>query len=272
MKAAPAIKSLLIGSFAASARNGGPPGWTAAGRDGDTSPVMFGSLDSLFAASVLFVGGHFLLSSASVRAALCRFWGTGCFQTLYMLVAGGGLLWMVTAYAGAPPRPLWAPPAALAWVPAALMLPACLLLAAGISTRSVTAMAGERFATGPGDPAPGVLRITRHPVLWAVALWAAGHLAVTGDLAGLIFFGGFLVLALGGMWHIDQRRQRSLGAAWGPIALTTSVLPFRAILARRTRFDGAGLGLLRPLSGLALYVALMWLHPWLFGVAAIPPA
>jgi uncharacterized membrane protein len=55
------------------------------------------------------------------------------------------------------------------------------------------------------EPARGVLRITRHPVMWGVGLWAAVHLVANGDLASLLFFGGFLLTALGGAWHLDRR-------------------------------------------------------------------
>src|SRR5690606_25957518 len=115
-----------------------------------------------------------------------------------------------------------------------------------------------------------ILRVTRHPFLWATALWALVHLLAHGDLAGLIFFGGFLVLSLGGMQHIDLRRERSLGGSWGPMRLTTSVIPFAAIASRRTRMDWQGLGWWRPLLGVALYVALLHLHPLLFGASPLP--
>ena len=81
---------------------------------------------------------------------------------------------------------------------------------------------------------------------------------------------GILVLSLGGMAHIDARRRAALGSAWGPIALTTSVMPFAAILAGRTKFDWAGIGWQRLLGGLALYLALLFAHEWLIGVSPVP--
>jgi hypothetical protein len=35
--------------------------------------------------------------------------------------------------------------------------------------------------------------------------------------------------------------------------------------------DWKGLGLWRPVLGLAVYAAVMHLHPWLVGVSALPP-
>ena len=37
----------------------------------------------------------------------------------------------------------------------------------------------------------GVVRITRHPFLWGVAIWAAFHVAANGNLASVLFLGRF---------------------------------------------------------------------------------
>lgn len=229
---------------------------------------MFSDLNALLAATVLFVGGHFLLSSLPLRQVLVRRLGDGGFRALYSLVAGVGIVWMASAYAKASTVALWSSPA-LHWLALLVMPFAAILAVAGLTTRSPTAVGGETLAAGQ-DPAPGILRVTRHPFLWAVALWALVHLLARGNLASLIFFGGFLVLSLGGMQHIDLRRERSLGGSWGPMRLTTSVIPFAAIASRRTRMDWQGLGWWRPLLGLALYLALLHLHPLLFGVSPLP--
>ena len=78
-----------------------------------------------------------------------------------------------------------------------------------------------------------MLRITRHPFLWGVALWAAGHLMVNGDLASLILFGSLLVLAVFGTGSIDAKRRRALGEKWDAFAAKTSAVPFAAIAAGR---------------------------------------
>ena len=78
--------------------------------------------------------------------------------------------------------------------------------------------------------------------------------------------GGILVLGLGGMAHIDQRREAGLGSAWGPIKLTTSVVPFGAILSGRCKLDWAGIGCWRPAGALVLYAAIMNAHAWIIGV------
>ena len=227
------------------------------------------SLNGLLAATSAFVFGHFLLSSIAVRGPLIARLGENGFRAGYSLAATIAFVWMLFAYARAPFVPLWIPPGWTAWVPVLVMPAALLLLVCAFTTRNVTAVGGEAQATAP-DPAPGVMRVTRHPFLIAVTLWALSHLAANGEGAAVILFGGMLVLALGGMAHIDARRRAALGSDWGPIALTTSAVPFQAILAGRTRPDWAGIGVWRVAVALGLYVALMLLHRPLFGVPAMP--
>ncbi|MGF1611857.1 MAG: NnrU family protein [Kiloniellales bacterium] len=232
---------------------------------------MTGTLNALLVAVVVFVGGHFLLSGAPLRQALIRRLGEQGFRGFYSLVAGGALVWMLLAYRDAPYLELWPASPALAWIPVLVMPISLFLIVAGVTTRSPMAVGGEALATtGSGDLSPGILRITRHPFLWGTALWALSHMVVNGDAASLVLMGGILVLSLGGMHHIDQRREASLGSAWGPIVLTTSLLPFVALAQHRTTMDWKGIGWWRPAVALALYAAILQLHELVFGVSALP--
>jgi uncharacterized membrane protein len=104
--------------------------------------------------------------------------------------------------------------------------------------------------------------------MWGIALWAAVHLVARGDIASLVFFGGFLVLALAGTALIDARKADSLGEDWARFAAVTSNVPFSAIVEGRNRFLAAEIGSKGVLAGLALYVIILVAHPWLFGVRA----
>lgn len=233
---------------------------------------MTGSLNALLAATAFFVLGHFLLSSQPIRKVLLDLLGTQGFRLLYSGAVLAAFLWMLRAYGTAPVVALWTPPPAFAWVPLLVMPLAIFLMLAGVTTASVTLVAGEARLRNPGvhDLAPGIMRVTRHPFLWGTALWAASHLAVNGNTADLILMGGILLLSLGGMWHIDQRREAALGAAWGPVKLTTSALPFAALVSGRTTMDWAGIGWWRPVIALLLYALLLHLHPLIIGVPAVP--
>ena len=96
-------------------------------------------------------------------------------------------------------------------------------------------------------------------------LWAATHLIANGDLAGLIMFGAFGALAGIGTVLIDRKYALRRGADWQAFAGATSNLPFAAIAAGRQRFVFAEIGWWRLALGIALYLALLALHPWLFG-------
>jgi len=228
------------------------------------------TLNDLLFATATFVGGHFLLSSLPVRRPAVARLGEGPFRGLYSLAVGVAFAWMLLAYGQASDVPVWDAPAWTRWLPVVVMPFACILVVGSMTTRNVTLVGGDAITDGLRDPAPGIMRITRHPFLVGVLLWAFAHVPSNGDLASLILFGGLAVLAAGGMAHIDHRRREGMGSAWGPIALTTSVVPFAAILSRRTSFDWAGIGLWRVAAGLGLYVALLLLHPLIIGVSPIP--
>jgi uncharacterized membrane protein len=229
---------------------------------------MIGSLDALIAATAVFVFGHFLLSSRPLRAPLLRILGQGVFLPLYSLAVAAAFLWMLAAYRAAPAIDVWNPAPALNWVPILVMPVAIFLVLAGITTTNPTMVGGEQriAASGPARRAPGIISVTRHPFLWGTALWALSHLAANGTAAEMIVMCGILLLSLGGMAHIDQRREAALGSDWGPIKMTTSVVPFGAILGGRCKLDWVGIGWWRPAGALVLYAALLHAHAWIIGV------
>ena len=228
---------------------------------------MLGTLQALFAATVTFIAAHFILSSAPVRTALVRRFGEGRFLGLYSLVVAAAFVWLLLAFASAPVSILWAAPRVFALLPVVVMPVACILVVCGLTSPNPT-MAGAQFRDQ--QPIAGIVTITRHPFLWGTGLWALSHIPINGEAASLLLFAGIAVLSFGGMAHIDQRKADALGAAWGPIALTTSVVPFAAAAAGRTKVDWAGIGWPRLAGGVALYVVLVGLHPMVIGVPAHP--
>jgi uncharacterized membrane protein len=106
----------------------------------------------------------------------------------------------VWSWSAARTTPLWYAPAWLRWVLVAVMLVAFVLFVASVSQRNPTMVSGE---TAMAQPPVGIYRVTRHPMLWSFALWAAVHIIGNGDSAAIAFFGTFLVTALVGMPSID---------------------------------------------------------------------
>jgi len=214
----------------------------------------------LAVATTAFLATHFV-SSTPLRGALAGAIGERGYLAVYSVAAFATLGWMIWAYGRAPAQPLWP---GLRLVPAGLMPFALILAACAYSTRNPTAI-GQAGALKNNEPARGIIRVTRHPLMWGIMLWGAAHVLARGDLASLLFFGGFVALAGLGTALIDARKARDLGADWQRFAAVTSNLPFAAIAAGRNRFALGEIGLKRIGVGLGLYVVLFLAHPYLFG-------
>lgn len=230
---------------------------------------MTGSIENLAVAIACFVGGHFVLSSLNLRSVLVARLGEKGYMAAFGLFAAATFAWVLMAWAAAPVIEIWPYNPWLKLLPLVLMPFSFILVVTGITAKIVTMSGGEALADDP-KPVSGIATITRHPYLCGVVLWGVGHIPSNGDAAELILIGGMLVLALGGIAHIDYRREKVLGSGWGPIAMTTSVIPFRAALEGRCRIDWRGIGWVQPAAGIALYVALIFLHGRIIGVALIP--
>lgn len=228
---------------------------------------------SLIAAASFFLAIHLLVSGTSVRGALVAKLGLGPYMGLFSLSSVAGLAWLGLAFAQARQTPsdaiYWAITPATRQVQIAVQLLAMLLIVPGLATPNPTSVRQEGALDKP-DAVRGMLRITRHPFLWGVAIWAAGHLLVNGDAASLILFGSMLVLALFGAATIDAKRRAALGAKWAAFAAQTSATPFLAIFQGRQSLRLGEIGWWRILLGVGVWALLAWAHPWLFGVRALP--
>ena len=217
----------------------------------------------LLLASVAFLGLH-VLPSTPLRALAVRLIGEGPYLGLFSLVSAAGLVWMSVAYGRAPMEALWP---AQRFVPIFVLPFAFVLLACGLLARNPT-LAGQAGLLKHGDAARGILRITRHPVMWAIMLWAGAHMLAVGSLRSVVFFGGLLLLAAAGTTLQDARKAKALGKDWRRFAASTSNIPFVAIAQGRTRLVWQEIGWWRPAVGLVLFGVVLALHPWLFGYRA----
>jgi uncharacterized membrane protein len=217
---------------------------------------------NLIAASAYFLLIHFGVSGTRLRDALTDRLGAGPYRGAFALASIVGLVWMIYAYRHAPIAALWGPLLGLRPVAYVLVFIAFLFAVIGLATPSPTSVGMEaRLAQGP-DIVRGMVRITRHPFLWGIALWALVHLIVNGDLASLILFGSLFVLALGGTASINAKRRRIFGEQWVHFAQVTSDIPFAAIIAGRNRLSLAltEIGFWRPLVAIIVYAAAFYLH------------
>jgi uncharacterized membrane protein len=211
-------------------------------------------------AAAAFLATHFV-SSTPLRGALVGAIGEKAYLGVYSLAAFATLGWMIWAYGRAPVEPLWP---GLRLLPAIVMPFAFMLVACGLLSINPTAVGAARHLRGQ-DPARGIIRVTRHPMMWGFMLWSGAHILARGELKSTVFFGTFLVLAAFGALLIDRRKAQTLGNDWKHFADVTSYFPFGAIIGGRNRFAASEIGWRNPAIGLALYALVFWFHAMLFG-------
>jgi uncharacterized membrane protein len=210
--------------------------------------VDHGDVTLLAVALTLFVGSHFLLSHP-LRAPMVARLGNGGFAGVYSLVAFATLGWAVWEWRRAPVDLWWTAPA-WAWpLAAVVMLVACILFVGSVTAPNPALM---------GMPAPtgterGVQRITRHPMMWAFALWAVVHGGLAGSGRTVLLAAAILILALVGARLQDGKKRGQMGAAWVAHEGATSFVPF-------------GRGLVMPgwtalIGGIVLFVVATGVHP-----------
>lgn len=221
--------------------------------------MTYGPADWMeFAAALLvFLFAHTAPRATGLRdAAVVRF-GAGAYVAAYSLVSLALLAWLITAALRAPYLEIWPPSATTHASALALMLPACLLFAGGAMRPNPLSVA---FASQPFDPrAPGVLALTRHPILWGFALWALAHLTANGDLVSAILFGGMGAFSLVGMRVMDRRARREMGdAAWAETVANLRAGDVSALATRRALLEAA--------AGILLFAGLLRAHELVIGV------
>ena len=228
---------------------------------------MFDDFSGLALAMGAFVGSHLALSSTGPRRAVAGLIGEWPFLGLYSAVSLALFMWVLDAYGAAPEVVLWRPPAALRTLSIIVMGLAAVLVVTGFTQANPTAVILDRLAGAEGPR--GITRITRHPAMWGVALWALVHVLATGNVASLILFGGLGGLALAGAAHIDSRRRLTGGEAWRRLEAETSNVPFLALVQGRTRLDWREIGWWRLALAAVVFVAMLFGHQWVIGVSPL---
>jgi len=223
-----------------------------------------GNIFALVASTLIFVFGHLVLSSIPVRRIFERRLGVKIFQLIYSVLALSSVIWMELSYRAAPYVEVFRAPPWTRWIPNVIMPVALLFFICSVSTKSPT-MAGQEKAVEI-EPR-GILRITRHPMLWSFAMWGLAHMIANGDIASLVLFSGIATLAILGMMHIDSRRRVTLGDAWTPFAEKTSLIPFAKGNVGKAI---AEIGALRIILAVVVFGGLLHLHKVVIGVSALP--
>ena len=209
-------------------------------------------------AFIAFFLTHSIPVRPAVKSRLVRVLGGRGFTIAYSTLSTAVLAWVIVAAGRAPFVGLWD------WAPwqnhvtLTVMFLVCLIAALAIGRPNPLSFGGannDRF-----DPNhPGLIGWMRHPLLVALFLWAFGHMIPNGNLAHVILFVVFGGFALLGMWIIDRRQNRLLGAdQWAALADTR-----REIMVTRG-------GLLRVAIAILVYALLLTLHGPVIGVEPLP--
>lgn len=230
-------------------------------------------MTALIAASAVFIGIHLFIAGTRLRDAITGAIGEGAYLGLFSLASLAAIVWLVMSYfaaqTGGENQVLFMPWIGMRHLAIPVVALAFLLAVPGLLLPNPTSLKQEGAAAKAGT-VKGVLRITRHPFLWGVALWAAFHLGANGDEASTIFFGTFLLLSIFGTFSIDAKRRRKMGETWTAFAAKTSNLPFGAIIRGRNSLRPAEIFDWRLLVAAAVFLGVLFSHAHLFGVSPFP--
>lgn len=221
-----------------------------------------------------FVLLHIGVSATGLRATFVKRFGEGLYRGLFSLASLALLIWLIHGFGVMRADPfdplneeLWAPPLWLRWPGYVLIAFGLLLAFVGVLTPGPTFAGFEARALAQLEPARGVLRITRHPFLWGVAFWGAGHLLMNGERFALMLFGALALMAVFGARSIDRKGRARDPEAWARFEAVTSNVPFVAILRGQNRLALGEIGW-RALAALAIVVIIAFTHQSIIGVPA----
>jgi uncharacterized membrane protein len=203
---------------------------------------------ALLLSCIAFLGTHFLLSHP-LRGPLIRTMSEGPFRGLYSLVALITFAAMIYFYrrCGREP-PLWNS-GDIGWIAGTILmwLAAILLIGSFLGNPALVGARGPRG--GPQD----VLAITRHPMMWSFAIWAAVHLMILAQPKSIVFDGTIIILALVGAFGQDRKKAQLMGEAWHEWTAQTAFVPFTRGLAYP--------GTIALVGGTILFLIATWVHP-----------
>lgn len=219
-------------------------------------------MEQLIYACAVFIGIHVLISGTPLRGAFVGMLGEKGFLAFFSLMSIGALVWIIWAYRAFEGYPMWpAGPYAETVVPYAMIL-AVFFVVAGIVAPNPAAMGKEGILDEGGEPT-GILRITRHPMMWGITLWGAIHLYGSGNDKLVMVSITMMITALVGTAMIDRKRANAFGDKWIHFAALTSNTPFGAIIEGRNSLKLGEIQWWLYLVTFMVWAGIIWIHGWL---------
>jgi uncharacterized membrane protein len=206
---------------------------------------------------------HLVPAAPPMRRRLVESIGPMAYLLGYCALSLALLVWLIAAARAAPVIWLWEPRPWQRWVPVLLMPFSAILLVAGAASANPLSLSFR-----PGSRPGPIVSVTRHPLLWALLLWAASHVPPNGTLVAVILFGSLAAICVAGFSSLDRKARTRLGPrAWRELAADTSIWPFAAMLRGRRAPSLPFSSGLAVAAGLLLYAwFLLWGHIWLIGL------
>ena len=144
-----------------------------------------------------------------------------------------------------------------------MLLASVLLIGSVIRNPAMPTGGAPSFAP---ETARGVFSITRHPMMWAIALRGLCHVAIYPVAKSMVLALAIAVLALVGAALQDRKKELLQPDTWRLWEAKTSYWPFAAVIAQRARLGGFGMHDLA--GGLVVWLAATWAHIPLAGWTA----
>lgn len=218
---------------------------------------MDGNIIALIAANIAFVGSHFAMSHP-LRAPMVKALGAGGFQLAYTAVSFATLAWVYFAFLAAPAADLTGSGEA-GWIIATILTWPAMVLLAGSFIGNPALPTPQAEAQTRAEPR-GALRVTRHPMMWGIGLWAISHMVLFWSTRTMVTALAMGILALVGARLQDAKKEALMGTAWTEWESKTSYWPRWGRLL--------SVGAVPLLAGTALWIAGSWVHLWRAGIPA----
>ena len=192
-------------------------------------------MTEFFLSLLIFFLAHLIPPMPPVRLRLIKVFGRRVYMLGFSTLSLALLTWVISASWRAPFIMLWPPAPWQAVVPIVAMPMAFWLILAGLA--EINPLSISLRQREGSSSLPPIVSITRHPVPWGFIFWAGAHIAPNGDVVSLVLFGALTALGILGLRILDRRARLRLGEEkWNELAQSTSIIPFAAILAGRSRF------------------------------------
>ena len=217
-------------------------------------------------AFIAFLAAHVIPMRPSLKSPLIAVLGKPGYIVAFSILSLGLLYWLLMAAGRAPfieilPQAGWQ-----RWLANLAMPLAILLVVFAVGVANPFSFGGKTAGFDPDRP--GIIGLTRHPLMWAFAIWAGAHLLANGDLAHVLLFGPLLIFAASGIWGAEARARRAL-PDFARLAARTSIWPGVALISGRWRPRGLP-SFPRLLIAGVVWAALLHLHAPLIGLSPLP--